>query len=82
MQIVYDRVPRRLYGFAVQVSSDSAEGLCETIKPILIDKYLEDAIEVDVDASDGKLTLVGGVMEHREAGIHSGDRLCFTTASS
>ena len=46
--------------------------------PVLIDKYLEDAIEVDVDViSDGKLTLVGGVMEHiEEAGIHSGDSDC------
>ena len=54
---------------AVKASSDH---------PVLIDKYLEDAIEVDVDViSDGKLTLVGGVMEHiEEAGIHSGDSDC------
>ena len=79
MQIVYDRESLDAYmEFAVQISSDSAEGLRETIKPILIDKYLEDAIEVDVDAiSDGELTLVGGVMEHiEEAGIHSGDSDC------
>ena len=79
MQIVYDRESLDAYmEFAVQVSSDSAEGLRDTIKPILIDKYLEDAIEVDVDAiSDGELTLVGGVMEHiEEAGIHSGDSDC------
>jgi len=46
--------------------------------PILIDKFLEDAIEVDVDAvSDGKLTVIGGIMEHIEwAGIHSGDSAC------
>jgi carbamoyl-phosphate synthase large subunit len=46
--------------------------------PILIDKFLEDAIEVDVDAiSDGKLTVVAGIMEHiEEAGIHSGDSAC------
>ena len=46
--------------------------------PILIDKFLEDAIEVDVDAiSDGKLTVIGGIMEHiEEAGIHSGDSAC------
>ncbi|MCC6345600.1 MAG: carbamoyl-phosphate synthase large subunit [Nitrospirales bacterium] len=46
--------------------------------PILIDKYLEDAIEVDVDAlSDGHDVIVGGVMEHiEEAGIHSGDSAC------
>lgn len=46
--------------------------------PILIDKYLEDAIEVDVDAiSDGVDVIIGGVMEHIEqAGIHSGDSAC------
>ncbi|WP_333655563.1 carbamoyl-phosphate synthase large subunit [Dissulfurispira sp.] len=46
--------------------------------PILIDKYLEDAIEVDVDAiSDGVDVVIGGVMEHiEEAGIHSGDSAC------
>ncbi|HTN01211.1 MAG TPA: carbamoyl-phosphate synthase large subunit, partial [Planctomycetaceae bacterium] len=47
-------------------------------RPVLIDKFLEDAIEVDVDAiSDGETTLVGGVMEHiEEAGVHSGDSAC------
>jgi carbamoyl-phosphate synthase large subunit len=46
--------------------------------PILIDKFLEDAIEVDVDAiSDGSNTVIGGIMEHiEEAGIHSGDSAC------
>jgi len=46
--------------------------------PVLIDQFLEDATEVDVDAiSDGELTLVGGVMEHiEEAGVHSGDSAC------
>lgn len=46
--------------------------------PVLIDKYLEDAIEIDVDAiSDGRLTVIGGIMEHvEEAGIHSGDSAC------
>jgi carbamoyl-phosphate synthase large subunit len=46
--------------------------------PILIDKFLEDAIEVDVDAiSDGRVTVIGGIMEHiEEAGIHSGDSAC------
>jgi carbamoyl-phosphate synthase large subunit len=46
--------------------------------PVLIDKYLEDAIEIDVDAiSDGKTVIVGGIMEHiEEAGIHSGDSAC------
>jgi carbamoyl-phosphate synthase large subunit len=47
-------------------------------KPILIDKFLEDATEVDVDAiSDGHDTIIGGIMEHiEEAGIHSGDSAC------
>ena len=46
--------------------------------PILIDKFLEDAIEIDVDAvCDGERTIVVGVMEHiEEAGIHSGDSAC------
>ena len=46
--------------------------------PVLIDKFLEDAIEVDVDAvSDGELTVIGGIMEHiEEAGVHSGDSAC------
>lgn len=46
--------------------------------PVLIDKYLEDAVEVDVDAiSDGVDVIIGGVMEHiEEAGIHSGDSAC------
>ena len=46
--------------------------------PILIDKFLEDAVEVDVDAiSDGRKTIIGGVMEHIEAaGVHSGDSAC------
>ncbi|SDO91040.1 carbamoyl-phosphate synthase large subunit [Desulforhopalus singaporensis] len=46
--------------------------------PVLIDKFLKDAIEVDVDAiSDGTATIIGGIMEHvEEAGIHSGDSAC------
>jgi len=46
--------------------------------PVLIDKFLQDAIEVDVDAiSDGTMTVIGGIMEHiEEAGIHSGDSSC------
>ena len=46
--------------------------------PILIDKFLEDAIELDVDAiSDGEATIIAGIMEHiEEAGIHSGDSAC------
>ena len=47
-------------------------------KPILIDKFLNDAVEVDVDAlSDGKNVFIAGIMEHiEEAGIHSGDSAC------
>ena len=46
--------------------------------PILIDKFLENAVEVDVDCvSDGKRTVIGGIMEHiEEAGVHSGDSAC------
>jgi len=46
--------------------------------PVLIDKFLEGAVEVDVDAlSDGDITVIGGIMEHiEEAGIHSGDSAC------
>ena len=46
--------------------------------PILVDKFLEDALEIDVDAiADGERVVVGGVMEHIEkAGIHSGDSAC------
>ncbi|MBM4076178.1 MAG: carbamoyl-phosphate synthase large subunit, partial [Planctomycetes bacterium] len=67
MEICYDEeTVSRYLNEAVNVSPD---------RPVLIDKFLEDAIEVDVDAiSDGHLTLVGGVMEHiEEAGVHSGD---------
>jgi carbamoyl-phosphate synthase large subunit len=54
---------------AIEVSSE---------RPILIDKFLKDAIEIDVDAiSDGETCIVGAVMEHiEEAGIHSGDSAC------
>ncbi len=70
MEIVYDESSLTDYmKRAVQASPEH---------PILIDKYLEDAIEVDVDAiSDGFDVVVGGVMEHiEEAGIHSGDSAC------
>ncbi|MCX5909339.1 MAG: carbamoyl-phosphate synthase large subunit, partial [Deltaproteobacteria bacterium] len=57
--------------------------MCDAVKaslehPILIDKFLEEAIEVDVDAiSDGERVVIGGIMEHiEEAGIHSGDSAC------
>ncbi len=67
MEICYDEeTVTRYMNEAINVSPD---------RPVLIDQFLEDAIEVDVDAiSDGHLTLVGGVMEHiEEAGVHSGD---------
>jgi carbamoyl-phosphate synthase large subunit len=53
-------------------------------RPILIDRFLEDATEVDVDAiSDGETTVVGAIMEHiEEAGIHSGDSACVIPAFS
>jgi carbamoyl-phosphate synthase large subunit len=52
--------------------------------PVLIDKFLEDAIEVDVDAiCDGRKTIIGGIMEHvEEAGIHSGDSACILPPKS
>jgi carbamoyl-phosphate synthase large subunit len=67
----------------VHDDQDLAEFMHEAVQvspehPVLIDKFLEDAIEIDVDAvSDGTRVLVGGVMEHIEkAGIHSGDAAC------
>src|SRR5262249_30625005 len=70
MQIVYDE--EALKGFVGQAIEVSAG------KPILIDQFLEAAIEVDVDClSDGTRTIIGGVMQHiEEAGIHSGDSAC------
>ncbi|NLZ17817.1 MAG: carbamoyl-phosphate synthase large subunit [Desulfobulbaceae bacterium] len=53
-------------------------GMSGSEHPILLDQFLKDAIEVDVDAvCDGTLTVIGGIMEHiEEAGIHSGDSAC------
>jgi carbamoyl-phosphate synthase large subunit len=70
MEIVYDQ--HSLDRYMTEAVEASPE------HPILIDKFLEDAIEVDVDAvCDGARTIVGGVMEHiEEAGIHSGDSAC------
>ncbi|MHB8808412.1 MAG: carbamoyl-phosphate synthase large subunit [Desulfobulbaceae bacterium] len=53
-------------------------GIAQSEHPVLLDKFLKDAIEVDVDAvSDGTATVIGGIMEHiEEAGIHSGDSAC------
>ncbi|MHB8882466.1 MAG: carbamoyl-phosphate synthase large subunit [Thermodesulfovibrionales bacterium] len=70
MEIVYDEPSLRNYMERhVKTSPEH---------PILVDKYLIDAIEVDVDAiSDGTTVVIGGVMEHiEEAGIHSGDSAC------
>ncbi|GIJ79705.1 carbamoyl-phosphate synthase large subunit [Micromonospora phaseoli] len=71
MEIVYDDVTLRAYiGRATDISPDH---------PVLVDRFLDDAIEIDVDAlcdADGEVYL-GGVMEHiEEAGIHSGDSSC------
>jgi len=70
MQIVYDEPTLREYfQRAVRVSEE---------RPVLIDRFLEDAYEVDVDAvADGERVVIGGVMQHIEdAGIHSGDSAC------
>jgi carbamoyl-phosphate synthase large subunit len=70
MEIVFNEDDLRAYmGHAVQVSNDS---------PVLLDRFLDVAIEVDVDAvCDGEEVLIGGIMEHVEqAGVHSGDSGC------
>jgi carbamoyl-phosphate synthase large subunit len=70
MQIVYDRASLEAFtSEAFRASPDH---------PILIDQFLADAIEIDVDAiSDGETTIIGGIMEHiEEAGVHSGDSAC------
>lgn len=70
MEIVYDEANLRRYmDAAVKVSNDS---------PVLLDRFLDDAVELDVDAvCDGEQVVIGGIMEHIEqAGIHSGDSAC------
>ena len=70
MEIVYDETDLlRYFNEAVKVSNDS---------PVLLDHFLDNAIEVDIDAvSDGKDVVVGAIMEHIEqAGVHSGDSGC------
>src|SRR5437762_6387609 len=70
MEIVHEQKDLERYmREAVKVSNDS---------PVLLDRFLSDATEVDVDAaSDGEQVLIGGVMEHIEqAGVHSGDSAC------
>ncbi len=70
MKIVYDQSALENFTqLAIQASPDY---------PILIDKFVEDAFEFDVDAiCDGRTTIIGGIMEHiEEAGVHSGDSAC------
>ncbi|TNF38057.1 MAG: carbamoyl-phosphate synthase large subunit [Gammaproteobacteria bacterium] len=70
MEIVYNEADLKTYmREAVQVSNDA---------PVLLDRFLDDAVEVDVDAiCDGKDVLIGSIMEHIEqAGVHSGDSAC------
>ena len=70
MEIVYDSdALRRYMTHAVSASPEH---------PVLIDKFLDDAIEIDVDAlADGEDVVIGGIMEHIErAGVHSGDSAC------
>jgi len=70
MEVIYDQESLRRYvTHAVEASPQH---------PVLIDKYLEDAVEIDVDAvGDGREVFVGGIMEHiEEAGVHSGDSAC------
>ncbi|GLX85678.1 carbamoyl-phosphate synthase (glutamine-hydrolyzing) [Thalassotalea loyana] len=76
MEIVYDEEDLRRYmNEAVSVSNDS---------PVLLDHFLDDAIEVDIDVlCDGKEVVVGGIMQHIEqAGVHSGDSACSLPAYS
>ncbi|MDN4481692.1 carbamoyl-phosphate synthase large subunit [Demequina muriae] len=73
MEIVFDRAQLEDYGTRMADVGDHASDA-----PLLIDKFLDDAIEIDVDALyDGEELYLGGVMEHiEEAGIHSGDSAC------
>ena len=70
MEIVYDE--QTLQGYITRATQLSPE------HPVLVDRFLEDAIEIDVDAlCDGTEVYIGGIMEHiEEAGIHSGDSAC------
>jgi carbamoyl-phosphate synthase large subunit len=70
MEIVYD--DQTLQGYITRATALSPE------HPVLVDRFLEDAIEIDVDAlCDGTEVYIGGIMEHiEEAGIHSGDSAC------
>jgi len=70
MELVYNEEDLRRYmESAIEVSPE---------RPVLVDRFLEDAVEVDVDCiADGETTVIGAIMEHiEEAGIHSGDSAC------
>ena len=74
MEIVFNEEGLQRYmKEAVSVSNDS---------PVLLDRFLDDAVEMDVDAIyDGEQVLIGGLMEHIEqAGVHSGDSACSLAA--
>lgn len=73
MQIVYDEAELRSHFSVAQAASESNPN-----SPILLDRFLCDAIEVDVDCvCDGKRAVIGGILEHiEEAGVHSGDSGC------
>lgn len=73
MEIVYDTATLRDYFVRI-----GAESLIREDAPLLVDRFLDDAVEIDVDALfDGTDLYIGGVMEHlEEAGIHSGDSAC------
>jgi carbamoyl-phosphate synthase large subunit len=79
MEIVHDGAELDRYVVRLSATLDRpSELVVSERRPLLIDRYLTDAIEVDVDClADGKDTFVAGVMEHiEEAGIHSGDSAC------
>jgi carbamoyl-phosphate synthase large subunit len=79
MEIVHDAAQIDRYVAQLTAALDRPSELAvSTKRPLLIDRYLTDAIEVDVDCiADGKDTYIAGIMEHiEEAGIHSGDSAC------
>ncbi len=79
MEIVHDGAEVDRYVARLSATLDRPSELVVSDKrPLLIDRYLSDAVEVDVDClADGKDTFVAGIMEHiEEAGIHSGDSAC------
>jgi len=79
MEIVHDAAHLDRYVARLAADLDRPSELAVSDKrPLLIDRYLSDAIEVDVDCiADGKSTFIAGIMEHiEEAGIHSGDSAC------